>query len=211
MTDILKDIDEQNNKWTTYFIIILGLGSLFLGIRSRDFLETILGLFLLGGAVFYDKTSLWKGYPLGMKLITFFMLVAVGFGLESIDFQKERFFFGLSLTKPYAIIPSLFGFVIPLATIGLIYKRAGWKVLVGLRAFVCIDFLITYTRMLAFPLTPLLKLENNSRLQGLAPEALSQIEGTTKLILAIPMVIIFAVSLGTLVYIYKRRTFFSKH
>ena len=104
--------------------------------------EVISGIILIVYGIYMLKSkqsqkTTWKEIPFGMRIIIIFLSITIVLGLNelSANLQHPNFLFGLIIQPPLSLVFSIIFLIIPIAVIFLIYKKLGWKIILGLQSF----------------------------------------------------------------------------
>ena len=209
--------------WYAFFILggaVLLILSLAVFIFEREnfkdvIFEVISGIVLLAYGIYSLKSkqtqkTTWKEIPLGMRIIIIFFSITIVFGLIdlSVNSQQPIFLFGFIIQSPLSVILSAIFLIIPILVIFLIYKKVGWKIIFGLQSFNLLNGIIGAIKILSTPLPQLFAMLNRP-LPNVSPEVLQAAELKSKLIVSIPMFTGIIISLIILIYVYKKKEYFT--
>lgn len=212
------------NKSLSFFYILGGVVMLILGLavfifEQENFKDVIyevgLGFTFLVFGIYMLKSkqaqkTTWKEIPLGMKILIIFLSISIVLGLRSLSakLQQPDFIFGININPPLSMILSVVYLVIPIIVIFKIYQKTGWKFILGLQAFNFLNGLFGAIKILLTPLPQLFAMMNRP-LPNVSPEVLQAAELKSKLIVSIPMFTGVLIGLIILIYVYKKKEYFS--
>lgn len=153
----------------------------------------------------------WKGIPLRFKILIIYFLIFIILGLFNLParLQRSGFLFGIIVNPPLSSILTIISIIIPIIVISSIYQKKGWKLVLGLQLFSLLNYIFGAIRILLTPLPQLFAIANRPLPEGASPEALKAIELQTRLVGSIPLLTGAIIGSVILMYIYKKKEYFS--
>jgi len=199
-------------------VVILGLSLAVFLFEKESFNNVIydagLGIMFLIYGIFKLKRkqtpeTTWKEIPLGMKMIVVFLLITILLNVRGLsNLQQANFLFGFYIQPPLSTILGILFLIIPIAVIFLIYQKREWKLILGLQSLNLLNVLLSAIKILFTPLPQLFAMVNEPLPNGSA-EVLQATELQSKLIVSIPLTIGIVIAVFVLIYIYRKREYFS--
>ena len=153
--------------------------------------------------------GLWKTMPLGFKLIIILFLISTIENLISFSsYMKFNIIFGMPTLPPLSILVTFIYLIIPIISIYLIYKRKGWKILLGIEAFNYFNTFISIAIMILVPINELIK-RFHIKLSSYAQIIVQNLGTLAKITFIFPLIISIIITSIIFIYIYKKREFFN--